>query len=201
MLATLLSFFATNAIYPLIVPGFMAGVLAIIVSVFIPTFLAKYKIPMLLGGIAAVLFFTFYGGKYSESSKYALEKAHAELDIEYYRGLSNNVSTEVVIKYIDRIKTVETIKIQYKDVYVDRFISVKDDAACDINTGFVRLHDSAAKGDLPGAPAATDGTTSIFKLSDVASTVSDNYLTCNQVRTQLTFLQEWVNRQRVLANK
>lgn len=200
MLGTLLSFFAGNIIYPLIIPGLMAGAIAIIISVFIPTFLAQYKIPLLLGGIVAVLFFTFYGGKYSEESKHKLEVAELNAEIAIYKGKSIQVTHEVEIKYIDRVTEIEKIKVEYQNVYVDRFVTKEDDAKCTINTGFVRLHDSSAKGELPGTPSEIDASPSIFKLSDVSQTVNNNYLTFNQVRAQLIGLQEWVQRQKTLAD-
>lgn len=200
MLGTLLSLFANNVIYPLIIPGLAAGAIAIIVSIFIPAVLAQYKIPLLLGGIVAVLFFTFYGGKYSEESKYKLALAESNAELAIYKGKAGEVTHEVVIKYVDRYHEVEKIKVEYKDVYVDRFITKEADAKCSINNGFVRLHDSAAKGELPGTPEGTDEATSIFKLSDVGHTVTENYLTFNQVRSQLILLQSWVDKQKVLAN-
>lgn len=200
MLSTLLSLMANNVIYPLIIPGLMAGVIAIIVSIYIPTVLAQYKIPMLLGGIVAVLFFTFYGGKYSEESKHKIAEAELNTKIAILEGKQAAVTHDVEIKYVDRVKTVEKIKVEYKDVYVDRFITQEADAKCIINNGFVRLHDSSAKGELPGTPERTDEDPSIFKLSDVSKTVTDNNLTFNQVRTQLIGLQDWINKQKTLAD-
>lgn len=200
MLGTLLTLFTANIIYPFIIPGLMAGTIAIIVSVFMPSILAAYKIPVLLGGIALVLFFTFYGGKYSEQSRYELEKAQLETQLAIYKGKTAEVTHEVVIKYVDRIKEVQKIKVEYQDVYVDRFITQESDAKCSINNGFVRLHDASSKGELPGTPAATDADPSIFKLSDVGKTVSDNYLTFAEVRAQLISLQDWVRKQKTLAD-
>jgi len=177
----------------------MAGVIAIIVSLYIPTVLSKYKIPLLLGGIVAVLFFTFYGGKYSEESKYKIEQAELRMQIAILEGKQAEVTHDVEIKYVDRVKEVEKIKVEYQNVYVDRFITKEDDAKCVINNGFVRVHNSAAKGELPGTPEGTDESPSIYKLSDVSHTVTDNYLTFNQVRTQLLGLQDWVNRQKALS--
>lgn len=200
MLDLLLSMIAGNVIYPLIIPGLMAGTMAIIISFYLPSVLATYKVPTLLGGIVAVLFFTFYGGKYSEESKHKIAEAELNTKIAILEGKAAEVTHDVEIRYVDRIKEVEKIKVEYKDGYVDRFITKEDNSKCIINNGFVRLHDSAANGEVPGPAKGTDEDASEFKLSDVGRTVTYNYLTFKEVRDQLIGLQDWVNRQKTLMD-
>lgn len=94
------------------------------------------------------------------------------------------------------IKTVTQTIIQRVPVYVTQ----KDDAACRINNGFVRLHDAAAKGEVPGGPAGDDGSDSGVKLSTVASTVSENYGTCHLALMRWKEWQDWYTAEKALWN-
>lgn len=110
--------------------------------------------------------------------------------------IAQHKTTErVVTQYVDRVRIVrergETI---VKEVPV--YVPVEADAACRINRGFVWLHDAAARNDAPApgtgaADAAAPGVT----LSAVARTVTSNYVTCHEIREQLTGLQTWVRAQ------
>ncbi len=101
-----------------------------------------------------------------------------------------DVQTKIVTRTITQIKEVRVL------------VPPKADAACVINTGFVQLHDSAAG--EPSAPALPDATgqpidgPSTIALSDVAATVTANYGTYYQVRTQLIELQDWIRKQQAL---
>lgn len=110
-------------------------------------------------------------------------------------------------KIIERIRTVylpQEIKIRTitktiaKEVPV--YVTQRDDASCVINNGFKRLHDSAAKGELPGSPAGDDGNPSGVKLSEVAQTVTGNYGTCHLAITRVNEWQEWYRQNRALWN-
>lgn len=159
MLNFLFTLLANNVIYPLIVPGLMAGTIAIIVSVFIPTFLSAYKLPVLLGGIVCVLFFTFYAGKYSEESKYAIEQAELKAENARLNAKSKEITQEVVVKYIDKIKYVT----KWKEVPINVYVPAKADAKCIIDpdvSGSIRmLFTNSIKGDFPSSPVRVDGTT------------------------------------------
>jgi hypothetical protein len=201
MVNLITSFFVGNFIYPLIIPGFLAGCIAILLSVFMPSLLTIYKMPVMLGGILLVLFFTFYGGKYTQEQSYKIENAELIAKVAEYKTESGKVTTVVETKYVDKVRVIEKIKIQYKDVYVDKFITKEDDDRCVINNGFVVLHNQAASGNLPGTPSVIDATATKVKLSDVGKVVTGNYLTYNQVAEQLLSLQEWVTKQKELVSK
>lgn len=113
----------------------------------------------------------------------------------------SKIVTEVVVtKYVDRIKVVkEKGDAIVKSVPI--YITKEADAKCDIPNGFVSLHDSAAKNELPPTPSDIDGASSGIKLSEVTTVVTSNYTTCNQIRQQLLSLQEWVREQERHYNK
>lgn len=123
-------------------------------------------------------------------AKWDAERAEAALvTLDLVRRQSSR-TVEEVIKYVDRVQVVraraETI---IKEVPV--YVPVQADTDCVINRGFVRLHDAAARNDLPGAAGDPDAAPSGVALSTVAATVADNYGTCHTIREQLTALQDW----------
>lgn len=95
-----------------------------------------------------------------------------------------------------KIKTVTQTIVKEVPVYVTQ----QDDARCIINNGFVRLHDSAAKGELPPGPAGDDGAASITKLSTVSQTVTGNYGIANLCAIRLKEWQEWYRKNETLWN-
>lgn len=101
-------------------------------------------------------------------------------------------TVKVVTQYVDRVRIVrdkgDTI---FKEVPV--YVPVQADAACTINRGFVRLHDTAAAGELPEPARDADAAATGIALSGVAETVAANYQTCHENAEQLRALQAWVS--------
>ena len=84
---------------------------------------------------------------------------------------------------------------------VTEYVTAKDDAGCNINRGFVRLHDAASSGTVPGSPTGTDGEPSGITLSAVAQTVAGNYGTAHLCAARLEAWQQWYLAQKALADK
>ena len=105
------------------------------------------------------------------------------------------IADRVVYQYMDRYHIVRergaTITRE-----VTKYVTEKSDAACPIPLGFVRLHDAAAGSrELLPAPAigADDPATGVT-LSRIATTIGENYTTCNGTREQLIALQAWARQ-------
>lgn len=106
------------------------------------------------------------------------KEATAKVEQEYQAKLANTKQKgETIVKY------------------VDKYISKESDAKCSIPNNFVILHDGAAHNKVPDASRLTDETSSGVALSTTAKTVTENYLTCHEIRQQLTSLQKWVKEQ------
>lgn len=140
-----------------------------------------------------VLFVWQMGYTAAQRDAKALEAEQLDKAFEQGREFGT-VRDRVVTEYVDRVQIVEkrgaTI---IKEVPV--YVSPKADAACAVNTGFVRLHDAAAKGvDLPPARDASpaNDTPSGVALSAVAATNVANYTACNANAEQLSNLQTLV---------
>ena len=107
-------------------------------------------------------------------------------------------TVRVVTDYVDRVRVVrERAQTITKEVKV--YVPQESDAACAIPVGFVRLHDAAARGDVPGTPGIADASPAGIALSGVAATLADNYSRCRENAEQLTALQEWVKAQQAAS--
>jgi hypothetical protein len=69
--------------------------------------------------------------------------------------------------------------------------------------GFVRLHDAAARGDLPaphGPAGHPDDAPSAVTAADAATVIAGNYGNCNETAAELSALQDWVRAQQTVMN-
>ena len=144
--------FFSDLLFNLIIPGMGLGLLCIIVSFFIPSTLAIYKIPLQIGGLVLVVFFVFTAGRFSEHKKYEAEAAELRMEIATQTALANRISTDVMVQYVDKVKVVT----QIKEVKVTEYVNSQDDQACRIdNDTAIRIRlllDNAAKGSVPSSP-------------------------------------------------
>ena len=111
---------------------------------------------------------------------------------------ASELTTEVITKYVDRVKIVEgkTREIIKK---VPVYITKESDDKCAINNGFVSLHNSSAsQTKIPDTTRDVNETSSDVKLSTVATTITENYGTYYQVAEQLKSLQDWIKQQKDL---
>lgn len=115
----------------------------------------------------------------------------------------NQAQTKVVvqteIQYRDRIQVVkEKGDVVIKEVPV--YITAETDQQFPVPLGFVRMHDAAANGDDSGAPSDSDGKASGVKISEVATTVAENYGQCRIWREQLIGWQTYYENLRAATN-
>ena len=110
------------------------------------------------------------------------------------------INERIVTKYV-YIEGQTKWKTKYITERVAEYVTPKDDAACPINRGFVRLHDAAAQNTIPGSPSVSDGEPSGVTLSTVAETVASNYGTANLCPIRLKAWQEWYRDQKALFEK
>jgi len=183
----------------MIIPGIVLGAAAILFSFFIPRTIAQFKLAFLIGGVISVLTFTYFAGKQSESIRWETKEKDLQVEMAILKATSAEVETIIVTEFVTKVKEIEKIRVEYETVYVPQFITKEADSACTLTNGFTRVHDSAAKNVVPGTPEATDADPSGIALSAAAATIATNYLTCHQIREQLISLQDWVSKQRELA--
>lgn len=155
----LLSFIPDSIITWFVHAFVIAGLVLLIGGVVLGRFLgpvAQFSKPigllLLLGGIY------FEGGLQNEMHWRAeVEKQNAE--IVRLNAAAQEVTKEVEIKYVDRIKVVKE-KQNAIIQKVPEYITEKHDADCSIPDGFRVLYNAAAKNQLPETTSNPDGGTS-----------------------------------------
>jgi len=130
----------------------------------------------------------------------AIAKAAADARLQQMQA--DKITYNISLSFAEEQQKIVGLTItQIREIPV--YVSPKADAACVVNTGFVLMHDAAARGDKPasaisaGGPGALD-TPSAVRLSDVEATVTVNYGKYRQIANELSKLQEWVRAQTAL---
>lgn len=155
----ILKILISDAIFAMIVPGIFLGVLCILGASYIPLVFSQYKIPIQVGGLILVIFFVFQSGRYSESIKYKEQALLDKVEISALKAKSSEITTETIIKYVDRIKIIDKIK----EVPVNVYVTKEADSKCVIDrttsSNLTRLLNAASEGRVPGTPNSPNGNT------------------------------------------
>ena len=186
-------------VFHLVVLAGLVGLGASLVLKFIP-FVSTYRLPIQVASISILVFGVYMEGGISNQEKWEAKVAEAKLEMAKKDAASAEASTKVVTKYITKIEVVK----EKGDVIIKeipKYISQDADAKCAVPNGFVMLHDSASRNEVPDSTRGIDAGTSDIKLSGVAATVTENYTTYYKVAEQLKSLQEWIKTQQSIYNK
>jgi len=151
--------FLSDALFTLIVPGIALGLLAITISFFIPLSFIVYKVPLQIGGLILVMFFVFQSGRNTESVKYKTQALKDKVLISELSAKSSQITTDTIVKYVDRVKVVEKIK----EVPVNVYVTKETDSKCVIDAvssnSIARLLNAASEGRVPESAGAFNGPT------------------------------------------
>ena len=154
-----------------------------------------YRLLTLIALAAALVGFGWVKGAEHVQAQWDAAIQQQSLQVAALRQKQAEATVKVVTQYVDRVRVVrEKGDTLIKEVPV--YVPVEADTACTIHRGFVRLHDAAAAGELPGPAGDTDAAAAGVALSAVAGTVVDNYQTCHENAEQLRALQAWVREMR-----
>jgi len=186
-------------IFHLIVLAGLGGIIASIVFKFVP-FISQYTLPIQVISIIVLVFGVYMEGGISNQEKWEAKVAEVKLEMAKKETASAEVTTKVITKYVTKI---EVVKEKGNEIIkqVPVYITKDADAKCDVPNGFVVLHDSASRNEVPDTTRKVDAGTSTVKISGVATTVTENYTTYHQVAEQLKSLQEWIKLQQSIYNK
>jgi hypothetical protein len=186
-------------VFHLIVLVGIGGILASKVLTFIPL-MNIYKAPIQIAGAVLLIIGLYMEGGISNQEKWEARVAEAKLEMAKKEVASADATVKVVTKYVN----VDRIVKENGDAIVKeipKFISKDADAQCVVPNGFVVLHDSASRNEVPDSTRGVDEGASKVKLSGIAETVTQNYTTYHQVSEQLKALQDWVKQQQSIYNK
>lgn len=159
---------------------------------------APYRVLAVALLAAALLGFGWVKGATHVQSEWDAAISKQTLQGAVVKQRQAEATVKVITKYVDRVRVVrEAGATIIKEVPV--YVSPEVDAACVLSRGFVRLHDSAAAGDVPDPAGGSDAAPSGVALSTVAGTVADNYQRCHENAEQLIALQAWIGEMKQAA--
>jgi len=144
--------------------------------------------------IAAVVFLVvgafgcgYLRGSDRADAEIARAAAEAQAQIAELQTHQATTNTQIVTKYVDRVRTVLVEKNQNAQL-----IANLPTSSLKLPNRWVYLHDVAATGGNADTTRAVDAAASPFTDNDALRAVSDNYSTCRQNASQLEALQQWI---------
>jgi len=157
--------------------------------------MGQYKLPAELVGVVLLVVGAYFYGGHSVQSAWQARVAELEAKVKIAEEKSQQVNKVIETKVVERIKVVK------ENVYVNREI-IKEvagkqlDSSCSLPKSTVSLHDSASRNEVAGRAAATDGTPSEIKASQLLDRVVENYGSCHENAAKLEAWQEWYKEQK-----
>jgi hypothetical protein len=174
---------------------FVHGVVALAAVLFVASFFfGLYKPFIRVAAIVVALFGIYFEGGYMTEKEWRARVEALEAKVKVAEEKSAEVNTVIEKQYVDRVKVIkETANANIQ--YVDRVVA-KYDNLCTVSNAAVLLHDSASRNEVARSSLGLDEGTSSLKISDILSTVTDNYSTYYQVREQVIGWQQWYKEQK-----
>jgi hypothetical protein len=157
--------------------------------------MGQYKLPAELVGVALLVVGAYLCGGYGVQQAWTARVAELEAKVKAAEEQSQKVNTVIQERVVTKIKVVK------ENVYVNREI-IKEvagkqlDASCSLPKSTISLHDSASRNEVAGRAAATDGTPSEIKASQLLDRVVENYGSCHENAAKLEAWQEWYKEQK-----
>ena len=174
---------------------FVHGVVGLAAVLFVASFFfGLYKPFIRVAAIVVALFGIYFEGGYMTEKEWRARVEALEAKVKVAEEKSAEVNTVIEKQYVDRVKVIKetaNANIQYVDRVVARY-----DNLCTVSNAAVLLHDSASRNEVARSSLGLDEGTSSLKISDILSTVTDNYSTYYQVREQVIGWQQWYREQK-----
>ena len=174
---------------------FVHGVVILAAVLFVASFFfGVYKPIIRIAAFVIALFGIHFEGGYMTEMEWRARVEALEAKVKVAEEKSAEVNTVIEKQYVDRVKVIkETANANIQ--YVDRVVA-KYDNLCTVSNAAVLLHDSASRNEVARSSLGLDEGTSSLKISDILSTVTDNYSTYYQVREQVIGWQQWYREQK-----
>ena len=129
---------------------------------------------------------------------YMKGSAHAEIELANYQAKAENqiselktentkISDNVTTEFVENTNTIREKEIIYRDRLVELGAGTNE-----VSTGWVVLHDAAAKLADPDAILASDKSPSGVMDNAALAVVLTNYRVCHSNKQQLISLQRWI---------
>ena len=118
-------------------------------------------------------------------------QAKAEKQISELKSENTKISDNVTTEFVDRVNTIHDKEV----IYRDRLVNLGE-GQNNLSTGWVELHDAAAKLADPDAVLASDKSPSGIMDNAALAVVLTNYRVCHENKQQLIGLQSWIAQNR-----
>ena len=157
--------------------------------------MGQYKLPAELVGVVLLVVGAYFYGGHGVQQAWLARVQELEAKVKIAEEKSQQVNTVIETRVVTKIKVVK------ENVYVNREI-IKEvagkqlDASCSLPKSTISLHDSASRNEVPERAAATDGTPSEVKASQLLDRVVENYGSCHENAAKLEAWQEWYREQK-----
>ena len=174
---------------------FVHGVVILAAVLFVASFFfGVYKPIFRIAALVIALFGIYFEGGYMTEMEWRARVEALEAKVKVAEEKSAEVNTVIEKQYVDRVKVIkETANANIQ--YVDRVVA-KYDNLCTLSNAAVMLHDSASRNEVARSTIGLDEGTTSLKISDILTTVTDNYATYYQVREQVLGWQQWYREQK-----
>ena len=157
--------------------------------------IGQYKLPAELVGVVLLVVGSYLFGSHGTEMMWRDRVKELEAKVKIAEEKSQQVNTVIETRVVTKIKVVK------ENVYVNREI-IKEvagkqlDASCSLPKSTISLHDSASRNEVSERAAATDGTPSEVKASQLLDRVVENYGSCHENAAKLEAWQEWYREQK-----
>jgi hypothetical protein len=148
---------------------------------------------VLVGAAVSLFAWGWFKGSANVQRDWDTERLQTANAIAKLEAQQSQVTTKVITEYVDRVKIVR----EKGRTITNEVVKYVPSDTCNLPGGFRVLHDAAASNTLPDPAAASDAAAA--PASTVATTVTENYAACHEIRAQLITLQDWITRQQGLS--
>lgn len=128
-------------------------------------------------------------GRDHKQAEWNASIARGKIIVEGLKNKQAIVTTRVVTQTVERVRNIK----EKGDVIVRQVKVFVPDGSCQLPGGFRLLHDAAATNAIPNSAGAADAEP--VPAQTAATTVAENYTTCNAAIADLSGLRQWVQTQ------
>lgn len=165
-----------------------------IITYFASKFAGIYKFIAKPVSIIIIIIAVFLQGNFYAMRQYKTEISQYQEKIEKAEKESKKVNTVIETKVVEKIKVVKDTT--NANVQVIEKVVTKYDYMCTLSNAAISLHNAASQNEISRSTGSSVEGTSDVKISELLTTVTENYGTYYQMREQLLGWQQWYKEQR-----
>lgn len=153
-----------------------------------------YRLLAALALISLLAGFAYLQGRRHEQDSQLQGQIDSVLRVVRIERAQQAVSNQVSVAH-EQGRAADRIVYRTIEKELIRYVANPDHAACELDRGWVQLHDAAALSRIPDPAGIADAAPSGLTADDALGTVVENYGACQDNARRLADLQGWVIRQ------